>query len=42
MRGAVASFTVAQVAFALATVDALRGRRARMWTRPADADRAAH
>lgn len=32
-RGALASLAIAQVAFALATVDALVGRRARTWTR---------
>ncbi|HEX8939668.1 MAG TPA: glycosyltransferase [Candidatus Limnocylindrales bacterium] len=33
IRGAVTSFGLAQVAFALATLDALLGRRATMWTR---------
>lgn len=32
-RGALVSLAVAQLAFGLATVDAARGRRARMWTR---------
>jgi cellulose synthase/poly-beta-1,6-N-acetylglucosamine synthase-like glycosyltransferase len=34
IRGAVISFATAQLAFALATLDAVRGRRARMWNRP--------
>jgi cellulose synthase/poly-beta-1,6-N-acetylglucosamine synthase-like glycosyltransferase len=33
VRGAVLSFGTAQLAFALATFDAARGRRARMWNR---------
>ena len=33
-RGLASSFLVAQASFALATVDALLGRRASMWTRP--------
>lgn len=33
LRGAVVSLTLAQLAFGLALADALRGRRARMWTR---------
>ncbi|HYM83424.1 MAG TPA: glycosyltransferase, partial [Candidatus Dormibacteraeota bacterium] len=33
VRGAVWGFIAAQLAFALATVDAFRGRRARMWSR---------
>lgn len=33
-RGLASSFLVAQVSFALATLDALAGRRASMWTRP--------
>jgi biofilm PGA synthesis N-glycosyltransferase PgaC len=32
-RAAVAGFAIAQLAFALATIDVLSGRRARMWTR---------
>lgn len=33
-RGLASSFVIAQASFALATVDALLGRRAAMWTRP--------
>ena len=33
LRGTVWGFALAQLAFALATVDAVRGRRARMWSR---------
>lgn len=33
VRGAALSFATAQLAFALATLDAVRGRRARMWNR---------
>ena len=33
LRGAVVSLALAQLAFGLALVDVLRGRRARMWTR---------
>lgn len=33
IRGAMLSFVTAQLAFALATLDVLRGRRARMWQR---------
>lgn len=33
LRGAIVSLALAQVAFGLAVLDVLRGRRARMWTR---------
>ena len=41
-RGMVASLAIAQVAFTLATIDALRGRTARTWTREPPVNDAFH